>query len=197
MAAWKIGLVLVPFCVGCQQMRLPTSPETVAGGATPDVALVRVVDDARPADAAPASTPAPFPAAPARPRVTVPAWQQAILQKIIAGLTDDALRQTRAFPGLVVKFEIEAARGGSVIEGELRDPRQPRSQAQMHVHYLLVPGALTFADKSTLLSALETAVTYDAEVRLRSGEVACCRTKPTIAVTGRFEGLFTVNHAGH
>ena len=157
------------------------------GGPTPDVALVRFVDDARPAEAPPA--PAPAPATPTLPRATVPAWQQAILQKIIAGVTDEAVRQTRAFPGLVLRFEIEAARGGSVIEGELRDPRQPRSQEEVHMHYLLVPGALTFADKATLLSALETAVTYNAEVRLRSGEVACCRTKPTIAVTGRFEAF--------
>lgn len=197
MAVWKIGLVLVPLCVGCQQMRLPTAPETVMGGTTPDVALVRFVDDARPADATPSSAPAPAPVTPAPPRVTVPAWQQAILQKIIAGVTDEAVRQTRAFPGLVVRFEIEAARGGSVIEGELRNPHQPRSQEEVHMHYLLVPGALTFPDKATLLSALETAVTYNAEVRLRSGEVACCQTKPAIAVTGRFEGFFPGNHADH
>ena len=189
MVDWKIALVLLPLCAGCQQMRLPTAPEPVTGGAIVDVAPVRFVDDARPADAAsPAQTPAP--PASVQPRAPVPAWQQAILQKIIAGLTDEALRQTRAAPGIVVKFEIEALQGGSVIAGELRNPHQPRSQEEVHMHYLVVPRALTFADKATLLSALETAVTYNAEVRLRSGEVACCRTKPAIAVTGRFEGLF-------
>jgi hypothetical protein len=189
MAAWKIGLVLLPLCVGCQQMRLPTSPDPMTAGTTLDAAPLRlVVDEARPADAAPASVPAP--AAPAQPSVSVPAWQQKTLQKITAGLTDEALRYTRAAPGTVVRFEIEAVQGGSVIEGELRDPRQPRSQEGVYLHYLLVPGALTFDDKATLLSALETAVTYNAEVRLRSGEVACCRTKRAIAVTGRFEGSF-------
>jgi len=190
MAVWKIGFVLLPLCVGCQQMRLPTSPDPMTSGTTLDVAPLRlVVDDARPADVTAAPT-APRPATPVQPGVTVPAWQQAILQKIIAGLTDEALRQTRAAPGILVKFEIEALQGGSVIEGELRDPHQPRSQEAVYFHYSLIPGALTFADKATLLSALETAVTYSAEVRLRSGEVACCRTKPAIAVTGRFEGLF-------
>jgi hypothetical protein len=192
MAVWRIGLVLLPLCVGCQQMRLPTSPDPMTNGATVDVAPLRVVaEDARPADATPSSAPAPVPRTPAPTptRVTVPAWQQAILEKLIAGVTDQAVRQTRRYPGLVVRFEIEAAGGGAVIEGELRDPHQPRSQIHVLMHYLLAPGALTFPDKATLLSALETAVTYQAEVRLRSGEVACCRTKPAIAVTGRFEAF--------
>lgn len=190
MAVWKVGLVLLPLCVGCQQLRLPTTPDPVAA-TTVEVAPLRVIDDTRPADAAaPAPAPAPAPPTPAQPRVTVPAWQQAVLSKIIAGLTDETLRADREIPGIVIRFEIEAARGGSAIIGELRNPRQPRSEHALHLHYLLLPGALSFPDKATLLSALDTAVTYKAEVRLRSSEITCCLDKPAIAVTGRFEAAF-------
>jgi len=187
MVNWKVGLLLVPLCVGCQQMRLPTAPEPVMSATTIDVAPLHVANEPRRVDAAPS---APAPPIRVQPRLTVPAWQQDVLKKIVRGLTDEALRATRESPGAIVAFEIEAAGGGSVIVGELRDPRRPRSGAAAYFHYLILPGALSFPDKATLLSALETAVPYKAEVRLRTGEVTCCLTKPAIAVTGRFEGIY-------
>ena len=59
MVAWKIGLVLLPLSVGCQQMRLPTSPDPMTATPTLDVAPLRlVVDEARPAGvAAPLTAP--------------------------------------------------------------------------------------------------------------------------------------------
>lgn len=185
-------MVLVPLCAGCQQLPLPTSPNPVAANSV-DVAPPRAVEETRQAGPViPAPEPAPVPQILEPPRVTVPAWQQAILTKIIAGLTETAIAETRKNPGAVVTFEIHGADPlkGSSLFGELHGPRRSHSGIGLYLHYWLVDKALSFPDKATLLKAIETAVPYKAEVRLKSGDIACCLQKPPIAVTGRFEAEF-------
>ena len=192
MPSWKLAFVLVPLCAGCQQLQLPTSPNPVAANSV-DVSVVRAADDTRQAGPVmPTPEPAPAPQILEPPRVMVPAWQQATLTKIIAGLTEMAITETRKHRGAVVMFEIHGAdpSKGSSLVGELYDPRGSHSGMGLYLHYWLVDKALSFPDKATLLKAIETAVPYKAEVRLKSGDIACCLHKPPIAVTGRFEAEF-------
>ena len=155
--------------------------------------MPRAIEETRPAGPiVPTPAPAPVPQVLEPPRINVPAWQQATITKIIAGLTDMAIAETRKHPGAVVTFEIhgpDASKGSSVF-GELRDPRRSHSGIGLYLHYWLIDKALTFPDKATLLHAVETAVPYKAEVRLKSGDISCCLQKPAIAVTGRFEAEF-------
>lgn len=192
MPSSKLAVALVLFCAGCQQLQVPTSPNAVVADST-DVSLPRAVEETRQAGpVTPTPEPAPVPRILEPPRISVPAWQQATLTKIIAGLTETAVAETRKHKGTVVTFEIHGAdpsRGASLV-GELYDPRGSHSGMGLYLHYWLVDKALSFPDKATLLHALETAVPYKAEVRLKSGEIACCLQKPAIAVTGRFEAEF-------
>ena len=120
-----------------------------------------------------------------------PAWQQAALTDVVARLATFALTTLREIPSATVIFWIDEHGGdGAHITGELRDPHQPRSDQLIPAPYKLPPGILHFPDKATFLHALETAVTYKAEVRLVGGSITCCLSKPVIAVTGRFEGDF-------
>lgn len=194
MSVWKVGLVLLPLCVGCRQLPLPTTPAPVTATVAEASAPRAVVDTRQAGPALPAPAPAPVPPILEPPRITVPAWQQAIVTRLVAGLTETAIEATKKNPGTVVTFELDGGpTGGSTVVGELRDPRQRQSGFNLYLHYFVIPGALSFPDKATLLRALQTAVTYKAEVRLRSGDIACCLEKRAIAVTGRFEAAFSAH----
>jgi len=122
--------------------------------------------------------------------ITVPAWQQNVMNMAVEEITDIALS---GGPGAKVYFEIVAPKlNGEMspthIAGELK--RSGSGGATGYVSMHLEAGALTFPDKYTLLYALEQAVTYKAEVRLVNGSINCCLQKPPIAVTGRFEGKY-------
>ena len=191
-------LIILPGLAGAACQGSPAAPTPVTHMATIGQAPTLAADaPSFPAPAAPAPTSVPSPHTDsADDACEIPAWQQDVLNKIVAEITQTALTETRRHPGLVVYFELHAptSSGSAVspthVAGELRDPRQRSTGQDLLLSYWLLPGSLSFPDKYTFLRALEHAVTYRAEVRLVGGEITCCLDKRAIAVTGRFEGDF-------